>query len=161
MKSADLSVMDSGDARAAQIAKALGHPLRITLFRSFIQGQTSPARLKRELGVPLTNVAYHTRELKKSGLIQLVKRVPAGGSAEHFYESAPGSSDLNCISAELDPAGWEEVAATLKATEEQISRIQAKGARRLARAKSRGVGATIVLATFGSSKVARGRKGRR
>jgi DNA-binding transcriptional ArsR family regulator len=68
-------------------AKTFTHPLRghvwVTLFE---RGVVSPGEIAGELGLDVSEVSYHFRELKKRGLIRLVRTVQRRGFDEHFYE---------------------------------------------------------------------------
>jgi DNA-binding transcriptional ArsR family regulator len=68
-------------------AKTFTHPLRghvwVTLFE---RGVVSPGEIANELDLDVSEVSYHFRELKKRGLIRLVRTVQRRGFDEHFYE---------------------------------------------------------------------------
>lgn len=68
-------------------AKTFTHPLRshvwVTLFE---RGVVSPGEIASELEIDVSEVSYHFRELKKRGLIRLVRTVQRRGFDEHFYE---------------------------------------------------------------------------
>ena len=58
------------DGQAADIAKALSHPLRFELLRSLRERKDlSPVQYARETGEPLGNVSYHFGVLAKAGVI--------------------------------------------------------------------------------------------
>jgi DNA-binding transcriptional ArsR family regulator len=69
------------------LAKAFTHPLRghvwVTLFE---RGVISPTEIADELGLDVSDVSYHFRELKRRNLIRLVRTVQRRGFDEHFYE---------------------------------------------------------------------------
>jgi hypothetical protein len=69
------------------LAKAFTHPLRghiwVTLFE---RGVVSPTEIADELGLEVSDVSYHFRELSKRKLSRLVRVVPRRGFDEHFYE---------------------------------------------------------------------------
>jgi hypothetical protein len=69
------------------LAKAFTHPLRghvwVTLFE---RGIVSPTEIAGELGLDVSDVSYHFRELKRRKLIRLVRTVQRRGFDEHFYE---------------------------------------------------------------------------
>ncbi|MBS1889414.1 MAG: helix-turn-helix transcriptional regulator [Actinobacteria bacterium] len=74
------------DRKAAEIAKALGHPLRIALIRAIRdQGQLSPTRFSRETGEPLGNVSYHAKALEAAGILRVTETAQRRGALEHFY----------------------------------------------------------------------------
>jgi len=69
------------------LAKAFTHPLRghawVTIFE---KGMASPKEIAKELGIDVSDVSYHFRELEKKKLIKLVHTVRRRGFAEHFYQ---------------------------------------------------------------------------
>lgn len=69
------------------LAKTFTHPLRghvwVTLFE---RGVVSPAEIASELGLDVSDVSYHFRDLKRRKLIRLVRTVQRRGFDEHFYE---------------------------------------------------------------------------
>ena len=69
----------------ARLRKALSHPLRARIFAAFDGGVRSPREISEELGAPLSNVSYHVRQLRSSGLIKLVRTTPRRGALEHHY----------------------------------------------------------------------------
>lgn len=89
------------------LARASTHPLRISILEVLAMdgGRTlSPRDLAKELQVPLSNVSYHVRVLRRpSGFIALARRRPIHGSVEHFYR-------LREISAGWPPIDWERLA---------------------------------------------------
>jgi DNA-binding transcriptional ArsR family regulator len=72
------------------LAKAFTHPLRghiwVTLFE---RGVVSPAEIAHELDLEVNEVSYHFRNLRRKGLIKLVRTVSRRGFDEHFYEPVP------------------------------------------------------------------------
>jgi DNA-binding transcriptional ArsR family regulator len=74
------------DKQAAEIAKALSHPLRLELLRALRDRRTlSPVEYSRESGEPLGNVSYHIKALLSAEVIAVAKEVPRRGAVEHFY----------------------------------------------------------------------------
>lgn len=70
-----------------QLAKALAHPLRVSILTSLQRGISSPNQLAQELGEPLGNVSYHVKTLLEYGCVELVKTEPRRGAVEHFYRA--------------------------------------------------------------------------
>jgi DNA-binding transcriptional ArsR family regulator len=52
-----------------------------------MDSEWSPKMIDRELGIGLSQVSYHVKELKKYGLIELTKMEPRRGANEHFYRA--------------------------------------------------------------------------
>ena len=67
------------------IAKAFAHPLRIEILGLLENRVASPVQLAAELGSGLSQTSYHVRQLKRLGLIKLVKRRMQRGAVEHYY----------------------------------------------------------------------------
>ena len=61
----------------------------------------SPSEIADELGTPLSNTAYHVRQLAGLGLVELVSRKQRRGAVEHHY------------TAKVRPTIWDEVWAGL------------------------------------------------
>lgn len=74
------------DEQAAQVAKALGHPLRIALLRE-VRGwpDFSPVEYARESEESLGNVSYHVRALLEADVIVPTDGVARRGALEHRY----------------------------------------------------------------------------
>lgn len=73
---------------ATVIARALSHPLRVTILMKMNtpRRRLSPARFSEETGEPLGNCSYHFRQLDGFGLIELVETKQVRGATEHLYE---------------------------------------------------------------------------
>jgi hypothetical protein len=67
------------------IAKALSHPVRARGARRARRPRGVAEALSGELGVDLGNMAFHTKELERLGLLKLVRTEPRRGALEHFY----------------------------------------------------------------------------
>ena len=92
------------------LAKAFTHPLRghvwVTLFE---KGLASPKEIADELGIDVSEVSYHFRELKRRKLIKLAHTVRRRGFAEHFYEPvAPAFF--------FDDADWMQIPEPVRST---------------------------------------------
>ena len=65
------------DGEAVEIAKALTHPLRLTILRALRDGgRISPVEFARESGDLLGNVSHHLKALRGAGVIQIVGTEP-------------------------------------------------------------------------------------
>jgi DNA-binding transcriptional ArsR family regulator len=74
------------DEAAAEIAKALSHPLRISLLRALRNStDLSPTEFARESSEPLGNVSYHMRVLFDAEIIVVAGTIPRRGAMEHRY----------------------------------------------------------------------------
>jgi DNA-binding transcriptional ArsR family regulator len=66
-------------------AKAVAHPLRVTILELLDGRVASPIELARELDESIGNVSYHARILRRLGAIRLVRTRQRRGATEHFY----------------------------------------------------------------------------
>ena len=93
-----------------RVAKAFTHPLRGHVWVTLCErGEASPKEIADELGLEVSEVSYHFRELKKRSLIKLVRTVGRRGFAEHFYEpTAPVFY--------FDDSDWMRIPAPIRST---------------------------------------------
>ena len=74
------------DASAAEVTKALSHPLRLEYLRSLAtRRELSPSEFARESDAPLGNVSYHVKALFEAGVLEVSSMVPRRGAMEHRY----------------------------------------------------------------------------
>lgn len=75
--------------RAAErsITHLLNHPVRLDAFLATFEAMASPNEISRLLRKPLADVSFHMSELRKEGVIELVKRAQRRGAVEHFYKA--------------------------------------------------------------------------
>jgi DNA-binding transcriptional ArsR family regulator len=92
------------------VAKAFTHPLRGHVWVTVCErGIASPTEIADELGLEVSEVSYHFRELKRRNLIRLVRTVPRRGFDEHFYEP--------CVPAlHFDDFDWMKIPAPIRST---------------------------------------------
>lgn len=92
------------------VAKAFTHPLRGHVWVTVCErGIASPTEISDELGLEVSEVSYHFRELKRRNLIRLVRTVPRRGFDEHFYEP--------CVPAlHFDDFDWMKLPAPIRST---------------------------------------------
>lgn len=77
------------DKGAAEVARALGHPLRLQIMRELRSRKTvSPKELTDALQEPLGNVSYHMSVLRKAGAVEIVELIQRRGAMEHRYALA-------------------------------------------------------------------------
>ena len=65
------AINDIDDPR---LVKALAHPLRVRILGLLEHRTLSPKQLAEELGLPVENVSYHVRTLRRLGFIKLVRK---------------------------------------------------------------------------------------
>jgi hypothetical protein len=70
-----------------RLAKALSHPLRQRLLMAYTGRVLSPSQAATELGAPLGDVAYHTKQLLAHECIELVEAVRGRGGVKHYYRA--------------------------------------------------------------------------
>jgi DNA-binding transcriptional ArsR family regulator len=71
----------------AKIVQAYGHPIRARAMMILGSRVASPKEIAEELGEPIGKVSYHVRELRDSGLIELVETDDRHGGIQHFYRA--------------------------------------------------------------------------
>lgn len=69
------------------LMKALSNEVRVEILALLMEGEWSPKMLSKDLGIGLSKVSYHVKELKKFKLIELTKLEPRRGANEHFYQA--------------------------------------------------------------------------
>lgn len=70
-----------------RITHLLNHPVRLDAFLSTFEARASPNEVAGLLRKPLSDVAFHMSELRKEGVIELVKRAQRRGAVEHYYRA--------------------------------------------------------------------------
>jgi DNA-binding transcriptional ArsR family regulator len=75
-------------AREERIHKALGYPLRHTIFRIVSERVASPAEISRELDEPVSNISHHMRVLEDLDFVEEVGSQPRRGATEHFFQAS-------------------------------------------------------------------------
>lgn len=71
------------------LLQALKHPLRRSVMQRYLQSEDTlaPSDFIDGQEKPVTNIAYHVRELERLGVLQLVRTEPSRGSLKHFYKA--------------------------------------------------------------------------
>jgi DNA-binding transcriptional ArsR family regulator len=149
-----------GDGPGSRLLDALSHPTRVEIMRVLGSRVASPKELADELGEILGNLSYHVKYLQKAGCIEITATAPRRGAIEHYYQAKPseetgatalrgliteaasalnaGSFDarderaLTWMSMELDDEGRQELAERQAAWVQELKRIEAEAAERLA-----------------------------
>jgi DNA-binding transcriptional ArsR family regulator len=74
------------DHAAAEVTKALSHPLRLEYLRALAQREElSPSQFAKESDQSLGNVSYHVKALFEAGVLEVSSMVPRRGAMEHRY----------------------------------------------------------------------------
>jgi DNA-binding transcriptional ArsR family regulator len=71
-----------------KMARAYGHPVRARALMILGNRVASPKQIAEELGEPIGKVSYHIRDLRDSGLIELVRTDSSHGGVQHFYRAS-------------------------------------------------------------------------
>ncbi len=92
------------------VAKAFTHPLRGHVWVTLCErGEASPKEIAEELGIEVSEVSYHFRELMRRRLVKLVRTEGRRGFAEHFYvPTAPVFY--------FDDSDWMRIPAPIRST---------------------------------------------
>lgn len=88
------------------LVTALAHPLRAKMLYALQERPCSPKELAAHFGVPISNVAYHIKVLRKLKLIRLAKTTPRRGAVEHHYVVDP--------SIRIDADAWGQTPDVIK-----------------------------------------------
>jgi DNA-binding transcriptional ArsR family regulator len=78
---------EAQEAVDQDLIRALGNEVRVAILSLVIDSEWSPKMLNKELGIGLSQVSYHVKELKKYGLIEMTRTEPRRGANEHFYRA--------------------------------------------------------------------------
>jgi len=96
------------------LAKAMGHPLRVQILAELNQRVMSPTEFVKQF-LPehptkkeLSKVSYHFRQLKAYNCIDLVETRPVRGATEHYYRATKR--------ALFDGKAWEELPESVRAS---------------------------------------------
>ena len=71
--------------RLADSFAAIGHVTRLRIVLYLRDGEASPKVMAERFGLPVGQVAHHTRLLARVGMIKQTRTVPRRGATEHFY----------------------------------------------------------------------------
>ena len=94
------------DITDPKLARAYAHPLRIQILGLLDNRTASPRQIAAELGAPLSNTAYHVRQLVLLGLVELVSRTARRGAIEHHYTAK--------VRPTITDEGWAELPSIVK-----------------------------------------------
>jgi helix-turn-helix protein len=89
-----------------RLSMAMRHPVRAEALSILNARTASPAQIARELGVDVSNVAYHVKQLLYHDCIELVETRQVRGATEHFYRGAAQKY--------LDSGFWEQLSHSVR-----------------------------------------------
>ncbi|MEX0973272.1 MAG: hypothetical protein WDZ46_08475 [Solirubrobacterales bacterium] len=69
------------------VSHVANHPIRLDAYLTTFEALASPNEVAKLLKKPLASASFHITELKKAGVIELMKTVPRRGAVEHFYRA--------------------------------------------------------------------------
>lgn len=82
-----------GDKEAAEIAKVLGHPLRLGYLWALRElgpdGMLAPSEYAHESGKPISSVAYHVKVLRAAGVLEMASIAAPRGRNDRYSLSGP------------------------------------------------------------------------
>jgi DNA-binding transcriptional ArsR family regulator len=96
------------DAVDQRLMKALTHLVRVQCLSLLVDGEWSPNKLHKELGVGLSQISYHIKVLKDFELIEETRTEPRRGAVEHFYRARERVIVPESMSAALPKAARME-----------------------------------------------------
>lgn len=89
-----------------RLSMAMGHPVRAEALSILNARTASPAEIARELGMDVSNVAYHVKQLLYHDCIELVETRQVRGATEHFYRGVAQKY--------LDNGFWEQLSHNVR-----------------------------------------------
>ncbi len=93
------------------LVKALAHPYRYEALWHLNKRVASPTELADEMGIDVSKLAYHVRELERLECIELVKTTPRRGATEHFYRARKRAFFSDKEWVQLPPSIRESIVA--------------------------------------------------
>ena len=103
------AVRDDITGLDTRLAKAMSHPLRQRMLMAYTGRVVSPSQVATELGEPLGDVSYHTKQLLAHGCLELVEAVPGRGGVKHFYRATVPYEVADREWAGLSPAARRRI----------------------------------------------------
>ncbi|HEX6456558.1 MAG TPA: helix-turn-helix domain-containing protein [Solirubrobacterales bacterium] len=89
-----------------RLSMAMSHPVRAEALSILNTRTASPAEIARELGIDVSNVAYHVNQLLHYECIELVETRAVRGATEHFYRGVAQKY--------LDKGFWEQLSHNVR-----------------------------------------------
>lgn len=71
----------------SQLARALRHPTRVRILAALNDRVASPKELELILGLPMTHLSYHCRELLRFGCVEVAKTEQVRGAVKTSYRA--------------------------------------------------------------------------
>jgi len=70
-----------------QYARGMAHPTRARILSVLSERPASPSELEHPLGIALSNLSYHMRQLQKFGLVEPIKSERVRGAVKTTYRA--------------------------------------------------------------------------
>lgn len=92
-------------ADSQNMISTLRHETRREILREMLNRteSISPKELSKKLAIPLSNVSYHMRVMKKLETIYLADTEPVRGSVKHFYRPSKEVEESKLVREFLSP----------------------------------------------------------
>jgi DNA-binding transcriptional ArsR family regulator len=74
-------------AAEAAITHLMNHEVRLDAFLATFEAMASPKEVAKLLKRPLSDASFHMKELRKGGVVEVVKRAKRRGAIEHYYRA--------------------------------------------------------------------------
>lgn len=103
---------------AVEIRLTRLHPLRARVLAILDEREATVKGIADELGERNATVSYHTKKLRETGLIDLVRTEPRRGALERYYRSRARNAPTLNLELALKKTAWNDVddaIATFKA----------------------------------------------
>lgn len=154
----------------------MSHPIRIEVLRVLSTRAASPKELALACGENIGDVSYHVKYLRREGWIEMFDTEARRGAIEHYYRlkaSPDASADtirsllgeavralnagtfdaredrhLSWTKMELDEEGWRELVERQARWSEELARLKADAATRLAGGSTPGKPAVAAILGF-------------
>jgi predicted ArsR family transcriptional regulator len=95
------------------VAYAVGHRIRIDALAILNEGRASPNEIAKILGVGVSLVGHHIKELHDSGCIEAAGTEQVRGATEHFYRAIEQPFISDEEARELPPEAKREFSALI------------------------------------------------
>jgi DNA-binding transcriptional ArsR family regulator len=95
------------------LSYSLGHRIRIEVLATLNEGCYSQDELSRRIGVPLSTVGYHIKELLDDGSIELARTKMVRNTLQHYYRAIKMPFYTDEEIAAMPPEGRQATAGVI------------------------------------------------
>jgi hypothetical protein len=112
----------------SQLARALRHPTRVRILAVLNDRVASPKELEGILGLPMTHISYHCRELLRFGCVEVAKTEQVRGAVKTSYRATARMvlDDEQWADLDADARGAISLAAVGEVVERASTAIEAE-----------------------------------